>query len=76
MTYTRFEQIFFNYFEQFKRLMEASPLVLGGISGAGGGIGGRPGGFVGVLPQINVAFDQTEDESLTIPDSGASLVDN
>lgn len=76
MPYTRFEQIFFNYFEQFKRLQEATPLVLGGVSGAGGGTGGRPGGFVGYLPQTNVAYDMTEAESLYVPDSGASLLDN
>lgn len=76
MPYTRFEQIFFNYFEQFKRLMDATPLVLGGVSGAGGGTGGRPGGFVGYLPQTDVAYDMSEAESLYVPESGASLLDN
>jgi len=73
--YTRFEQVFFSYFDQMKRLIDASPLLLGAVSGAGGGFGGRPGGFVGVLPQTRVAFDSDEAEIWEIPESG-SLLDN
>ena len=75
MPVTRFEQVFFSYFDQFKRLIDAAPLLLGAVSGAGGGFGGRPGGFSGVLPQTRVAFDTDEAEIWEIPESG-SLLDN
>ncbi len=76
MTVTRFEQVFFGYFDQFKRLIDASPLLLGAGSGIDGGFGGRPGGFLGYLPQGRVAFDTTEAGIWTLPSSGLSLVDN
>lgn len=49
------------------------PLWLGGASGAEGGEGLRPGGFIGQLIQTYVAYDQTE--AATILGSG-SLLDN
>lgn len=42
------------------RTVKASPLILGGVPGSGGGIGGPPGGFVGWLPQTRVAYDLDE----------------
>lgn len=58
------------------RTMKASPLILGGIAGSGGGIGGPPGGFVGFLPQTRVSYDYSEIASSGIPSSGMSLLDN
>lgn len=54
----------------------ARPLNLGGVSGPLGGVGGPPGGIVGQLPQTAVAFDSSELAVNTIPNSGASLLDN
>lgn len=72
---THYEQTFFSYFEHFKRLVSASPMLLGGATGSGGGIGGPPGGFIGMLPQTRVAMDLTEGEVWDIPVSG-TLVTN
>lgn len=58
------------------RNVKAHPLNLGGIAGAGGGVGGPPGGFIGWLPQTRVAYDEDEDATLFTPISGASLLDN
>jgi hypothetical protein len=58
-----------------QRVYKAQPLLLGGASGANGGIGGPPGGFVGKLPQSRVAYDTTEGATL-VTASGGSLVDN
>jgi hypothetical protein len=52
------------------------PLNLGGINYSGGGYGGPPGGFVGVLPQTRVAYDYSELSYSGIPSSGVSLLDN
>ena len=60
MPYTRFEQVFFSYLDILKRYVDASPLVLGAVSGLDGGFGGRPGGFIGYLPQTRVTFDNSE----------------
>jgi|SRR5688572_8642752 len=58
------------------RTVKTVPLNLGGLGGAGGGIGQPPGGYIGQLPQIRVAYDETEAETLFTPASGMSLVDN
>ena len=71
-----FEEQLLSYLENFRQQIQSRPLNLGGISGSGGGSGGPPGGFVGQLPQIRVSFDSTEDETLSIPSSGQSLLDN
>lgn len=73
MTY---ERQFFTYLENMKRRILAQPLVLGGVSSSGGGVGGPAGGFVGQLPQSRVTFDKLEEAVNTIPESGASLLDN
>ncbi len=62
--------------EDAVRGMKAMPLNLGGIAGAGGGLGGPPGGFIGTLVQTRVAYDQDEIASSGIPASGMSLLDN
>ena len=56
--------------------MKAQPLNLGGIAASGGGAGGPAGGFIGYLPQPRVAYDLSELETLDVPASGASLLDN
>lgn len=75
---SRFDSNFFDYFNYVKRLLEAQPFILGGTAGYSGGIGGRPGGFVGQLPQVYVAYDTSEAASDYTPAnySGASLIDN
>lgn len=55
---------------------KTNPLNLGGIAGAGGGVGSPPGGFIGYLPQTRVAYDEDEIASSGIPASGMSLLDN
>lgn len=73
---TRYEQQLFEYYERVSRYMKIQPLVLGGYASGSGGGGGPPGGFIGYLPQGRITGDYTEDESPTIPPSGATLVDN
>lgn len=53
----------------------AQPLQLGGISGPDGGTGGPPGGFIGLLPQTKITYDETEAATLVTVESG-NLVDN
>jgi hypothetical protein len=77
----KFENTFFEYINSLARYIKAQPLNLGGTTYSGGGLGGPPGGFIGVLPQTRVAYDQTELATLEttgsgISYSGASLVDN
>lgn len=62
--------------ENTARNLRVTPLNLGGLSGADGGGGGPPGGFVGQLPQREVTYDTTEAATLFTPASGMSLVDN
>lgn len=73
---SRYEDTFFSYFETIKNLLKIQPIVLGGGSGSNGGSGGPPGGFIGQLPQIRVAYDTTEAETSYTPPSGMSLLDN
>ena len=58
----RYDYNFFAYFSDLERRIKAQPLNLGAIIGSGGGSGGPPGGFVGMLPQTRVAYDITEAE--------------
>lgn len=75
-----YEQTLLSYFEPFKFLMQSLPLNLGGISASGGGEGGPPGGFIGMLPQTRISYDYTEAEIITSGESflvsGESLLDN
>ncbi|KKN52731.1 hypothetical protein LCGC14_0609680 [marine sediment metagenome] len=57
---SRFTTQFFSYFDSLKRILKTLPLNLGGVSASGGGSGGPPGGFLGYLPQTQVAYDLTE----------------
>ena len=72
----RFEAKFFEYFKNLERKVSLKPLMLGGRSYSGGGTGGPPGGFYGVLPQTRVAYDWTEEATLDTPASGESILDN
>ena len=57
------------------RQQRVQPLYLGGVSASGGGAGGPPGGFIGMLPQTAITYDYSEEASDTIPESG-TLLDN
>ena len=72
---SRYELQLFEYFSMFQRQLMAQPLLLGGAPGSGGGYGGRPGGFVGYLPQTRVSYDMSELATLATPASG-TLLDN
>lgn len=68
-----------NRFDYVRQVVKTAPLILGGSSGSGGGGGGTPpGGFVGKLPQTQVAGDTDELRTLTVisSGSGSSLLDN
>lgn len=71
-----FEQDLFRYIETAVRRVRAEPLNLGGVTSSGGGAGGPPGGFTGVLPQTKVAYDLSELAASGISISGATLLDN
>lgn len=70
------EHVILDMIDSAFRTVKTVPLNLGGFGGAGGGIGQPPGGYIGQLPQIKVAYDTTEAETLFTPLSGMSLVDN
>lgn len=72
---SRFEQQIFEYLSLVSRRVQSAPLMLGAGQGSGGGVGGRPGGYVGYLPQTRVAYDMSELAINTVPTSG-SLLDN
>jgi len=70
---SKFDQQLFEYFQIADRKRLVQPLVLGGVAGSGGGTGYPPGGFVGYLPQTQVAYDLSEASSST---GSTSLLDN
>lgn len=75
MPYIGFEEVFYSQFEKLKRQIEMSPIVLGGVTASGGGQDGRPGTFIGKLPQTFVTYDLSE--LGTASTSGSpSLLDN
>ena len=49
---------------------------LGGVAGVSGGTGGPLGGFIGQLTQARVTYDTSEAETMDVPASGSSLVNN
>lgn len=57
---SQYDRQFFEYFNWLKRSMENRALMLGGFSASGGGAGGPPGGFTGMLPQTRVSYDYSE----------------
>ena len=61
--------------QSVQRRIAITPIWLGGGSGAGGGAGQRPGGFLGKLIQSLVAYDETEGNSISTGSSPA-LLDN
>jgi hypothetical protein len=70
-----FERFFYETLATIVRYIESRPLNLGGSAGPAGGDSGRPGGFIGYLPQTRVAYD--EDEFALNTTSGIpSLLDN
>lgn len=71
-----FEREFYRALTNLERRWWARPLILGGIAGSGGGIGGPPGGFSGVLPQTRVAYDTDELAVITTVSGEESLLDN
>lgn len=76
MSYYDFEREFYNRINNLKANLVARPLILGGVTSSGGGVGGPPGGFIGYLPQTRVTYDLSELAILDVPISGASLIDN
>lgn len=64
-----------NRFNYIDRIIRTAPYTLGGSSGGDGGSGGPPGGFIGVLPQKQVAGDTTESFMFS-SGSQSTLVDN
>ena len=69
------EYVVMDMIESAARNSRVLPVVLGGFAGPGGGIGGPPGGFIGLLPQSQVTYDTTEAATLDTVGSG-TLVDN
>jgi|GEM_PF-3003187 len=67
-----FERFFYEVLANVLRYIEARPLHLGGSSGSQGG---RPGGYVGYLPQTRVSYDITE-AAINQPAQEPSLLDN
>ena len=61
--------------DQIRYEWRTNPVILGGSTGSGGGNYGAPGGFVGQLPQKQVAGDTTESFLFT-SGSVSTLVDN
>lgn len=59
---SRYDYNIFEYFNALERKLKAAPLNLGGIIAGSGGLGGPPGGYIGMLPQTRVAYDITEAE--------------
>jgi len=82
MTLQKFEYAVLDMIESAARTVKTAPINLGGVGGAGGGVGIPPGGFIGRLAQFYVAYDTLEAAtSDTLPSgvtgaSGWSLVDN
>jgi hypothetical protein len=72
----KLDNVVLDLIESAQRTIKAAPSNLGGLPGAGGGVGGPPGGFIGYLPQTRVAYDTSEVASSGIPSSGVSLLDN
>lgn len=70
------ETVIYELFENFKRNIKSAPLYLGGVSTYSGGAGGPAGGFIGQLPQSQVAYDFSEAATDYTPTSGYTLVDN
>lgn len=75
MVFVGFEEQFFGELDNLRRQMEIRPLLLGGITGSGGGIPGRPGSFIGKLPQDRITYDLSELATYTTAGS-PSLLDN
>ncbi len=75
MPYIGFEEVFYAQFEKLKRQIEMSPIVLGGVAASGGGQDGRPGSFIGYLPQTRITYDRSE-VSLSGTSGSPSLLDN
>jgi len=60
------------YIRSWNRWMKVQPLWLGGQAGSPGSVG-RPGGYIGMLPQNRVGYDTVEAEYSS---GGSTLKDN
>ena len=72
----RLEEVIYSAIDNARRQMQISPLLLGGVTASAGGSEGRPGGYIGQLPQHKVTYDLSELATLDTSISGESLVDN
>lgn len=75
MTNSNFDFYILEAINNAIKTVKATPMILGGVAGTGGGVGGPPGGFVGKLPQTKITYDMSEDATDYTPVSG-SLLDN
>jgi hypothetical protein len=73
---SQYERQFFEYFQNLDRRRISQPVLLGGITGSGGGVGQPPGGYTGQLPQTRVCYDMSELATDVTVASGESLLDN
>lgn len=73
---TTFNRELYTVLYNLERNLKNRPIILGGISGAAGGSGGNPTGFIGQLVQTRVTYDTTEAATAYTPPSGVSLLDN
>ena len=75
MTYFGLSDALFRELERLKRSIEIAPINLGGVVGPSGGVDGRPGGFLGYLPQTRITYDETELGTATTS-GNPNLLDN
>lgn len=71
-----YERVIIDLIESTNRNIKALPINLGGLSGTNGGVGAPPGGYIQWLPQVRVAYDETEAAFSGITISGPTLLDN
>jgi len=73
--YIGFSDALFRELQSLKRSIEIAPINLGGVVGPSGGVDGRPGGFLGYLPQTRITYDQTE-LGTAVTSGSPNLLDN
>lgn len=75
MPYIGFEELLEQKLQRLKRQIEMGPIILGGVAASGGGVDGRPGGYLGRLSQLRVTYDKSEVAASSTTGS-PTLVDN